>query len=257
VIAPADVSWVRVLEYSTHVGQQVQIRGGAVRWLLRRFQPELVVLTEVQLPAARRRARIVFPPSSWSAVGFRPASTGPHSAGTLVLAHRSVFKKVGGSNVLLSAAVPGDKFLPERRRTVGQFEHRATGRVLDVGAVHLWVIGNKGPRVRAEHLDQLASHVDSAQEARAAGRFPIRAGDLNEWIRGDGTSAAERGFRAADLVPARPTADKAQRLDEIFVPIEAPLRNYQAIHPPAHMTGVEGHHLAVVVDVGLTRKAAP
>jgi hypothetical protein len=252
--APFDPARLRILNYNTHVG--VTIRG-ALRFLLDTHDPHLVVLQEVQSPRARLAARVVLPPHIWSAVGTRPASTGRGSAGTLLFARRSALELAGSSNELVTPF--RDRFHPERRCTTGRYVHRATGQVLDIGAVHLWTLAGSAaaPAIRAAHLTQLRAHAGSARRARSAGRLPFRIGDFNEHISGGGGSPAERELATADLRPARPAGDHTGRLDEIFVPREIACHDYRAITLPSHFPGVEGPHKALVVDVTIPPRSHP
>lgn len=244
--APFAPATLRILTYNTHVGLTLR---GAVRFLLDTEKPDLVALQEVQSPRARLVARVVFPAHVWSAVGTRPASTGRGSAGAMILARRSSLQLLGSSNDLVTPS--RDRFHPERRCTTGRYLHRATGRVLDVGAVHLWTLAGSAaaPGIRAGHLDQLRSHAESARQARREGRLPVRMGDFNEHVAGRGDSPAEQQLATADLRPARPASDRASRLDEIFVPDEMACDDYRAISLPAHFAGIEGPHKALVVTV--------
>jgi hypothetical protein len=186
----------------------------------------------------------------WSAVGTLPPSTGRGSAGTIVFARRSVLERVGATNVRITAF--HDRNHPERRLTTGRYRHRATGQVLDIGAVHLWtlVAGTADPDVvRSNHLAQLRAHAASARRARAAGRLPFRVGDFNEHMSGGGGTPAEQAMATAHLRPARPAGDHAQRIDEIFGPAELGYQGFRAVALPAHFPGVETPHRALVVDV--------
>lgn len=246
---------VRLLDYNTHVG--LVIRSGGVRWLLRTFTPDLVTLQEVQSPAARAWARALFNPFTWSAVGLWPASDGRGDTGTLVFARRTLFRKLEHRNPLISPFRDQDH--PERSGTAGVFEHRPSGLVLDVGSVHTWALGaGATPAVRAGHRLQVEAYQRSAQRARELDRLPVRAGDWNEDIDGDGTSLAERAMLAADLEAARSRDDHSTRLDEVFVPSEIDTRNYRTVTMTGRgFRGAEGHHKAVVVDLILpTGKAA-
>ena len=249
--APFDTH-LRILTYNTHVGVTIP---GAVRHLLDTLAPHLVVLQEVQSPLARQRAGLLFSSQVWSSVGTRPASTGRGSAGTLIFGRRSVLNKVGESNDLITPF--HDRFHPERRCTTGQFQHRPSGQVLDIGAVHLWTLKNSSidPAVPAGHLAQLRAHADSAVRARRAGRLPFRLGDFNQHLDGRGHSPAEQELARADLRPARPDNDHTRRIDEIFAPDELTRGGFRAVTLPSHFPGVEGPHKALVVDVTIPRLA--
>jgi endonuclease/exonuclease/phosphatase family metal-dependent hydrolase len=247
--APIDTQ-LRILTYNTHVGVTIP---AAVRHLLDTLAPHLVVLQEVQSPLARQRAGVLFSSQVWSSVGTQPASTGRGSSGTLIFGRRSVLEKVGESNDLITPF--HDRFHPERRCTTGQFQHRPSGQVLDIGAVHLWTLKDSSidPAVRVQHLAQLRAHVDSAVRARGAGRLPFRLGDFNQHLEGRGHSPAEQELARADLRPARPKNDHTRRIDEIFAPEELTRSDFRPITLPSHLPGVEGPHKALVVDVTIPR----
>ena len=249
---------LRMLTYNTHVGTTIR---GAVRFLLDTEKPDVVVLQEVQSPRARLAARLVLPPHVWSAVGTSPRSTGRGSAGTLVFGRRSVLERVGGSNERITPF--HDRNHPERRLTTGQYRHRATGQVLDIGGVHLWtlVAGPGGAAfrelIRANHLAQLRAYTESARQAREAGRLPFRIGDFNEHMAARGDTPAEQAMATAHLRPARPAGDHVRRIDEIFGPTELDYQDFRAVALPAHFPGVETPHRALVVDVTVPALAHP
>jgi endonuclease/exonuclease/phosphatase family metal-dependent hydrolase len=245
---------LRILTYNTHVGTTLR---GAVPFLLEQERPDLVLLQEVQSRPARASARRLFLPHVWSSVGLLPLSRGRGSSGTLIFARRSVLERLRSSNLPLTPF--HDPKHPERRLTTGQYRHRATGRVLDIGCVHLWTRvagGTADPGVvLSNHRAQLQAYAASAREARRAGRLPFRIGDFNEHMTGSGGTPAEHAMATADLRPARPAHDDTSRIDEIFGPPELGYDGFRAIALPTNFAGVEGPHKALVVDVTVPQLA--
>jgi len=239
---------IRLLVVNTHVGDSLRL--GGFKRVRRRKKPHVVMLQEVQRPTARARARALHNPLFWVEVGLEPKSDGRGASGTLIFAKRSRFKKIkgGSTNRLITAAIEGDPWHPERRLTRILLRDRKTGRYWRISNVHTWTLGrpgNNGPYIREEHMAQVDAHVYQLIRAKEKKQAGVAAGDWNELI-GDGGSYVERRMGDAGARDARMRdLDKSLALDEAFVTDDVEVEAYERI--PAEE--LDSDHRGLYVEV--------
>jgi hypothetical protein len=229
---------VRILCVNTHVGQS--LREGGFRRVRRQKKPNITMLQECGRVRVRARARLAHNPIFWINMGFVPQSDGPASSGTLIFAKRSRFKKIkgGSNNPLLTAAIPGDKWHPERRLTKLLVEDRKTGRLWRLIDVHTWTLGKPPPgmdaHIRREHKKQVDAYAGQLRTARQKNQAGVAAGDWNELV-GQGSSYVESVMGSVGATSARLADPHRRSLDEVFVTPGVRVLAYEVI-PRADLT---------------------
>lgn len=242
---------IRVLTYNGHVG--IPIRNGALQWLLRETDPDVILLQESIDTAAMRRA---LPLRDW----HYHVEEQPGRQGTYVVARKDRFDLVRSSNRNVTF---GEKH--NRRRAVAVLRDRRTGREVVASSIHVAPLGagfvDANPAARKRHERQVQTWADYFAKVSPEA-VAIVGGDVNENI-GESRSFPEplRSRSAVGrlgkvgLRPASYVTRQDARLDDVFVRQgeHVKVTERRTLRPPVE----GGDHPAVVVTVEVAKVEDP
>lgn len=244
---------VKILYSNTHAGQGLR-EGGLLR-TVRNANPDIVCVTEVQRPSARRRLRQQFPKDVWGIHGLKPRALSASAAGNHVLWRKSQFTFAGGDRGFISPqlwdGLVRDKWHPSRRENMTWLETTNGVKRIAVGCDHLWTTAGHAWTKPYDRV--VAGHVQQAERvAAAAGRaqdedFPVvNVGDYNEFIDESPRLAfMEVLFRRVEM--ERVSDNKHHHLDAAFTSEDVKVQDFWWI-PEGQLT-TDHPGFVLVVDI--------